>query len=304
MDSPPQVLVIDDDAVVRGLLEYQLRRAGYEPTLAEDGEQGLAMLQAEPDRFASVLLDRTMPGLDGMEVLALLKAQDALRALPVILVTGITDPESVRAGLEAGAYYYLTKPFDAPMLLAIVRTAVNDRREHRTLRDSARRTVGSFALMVRGDYRVRTLEEARLLAGLLAQCSADPERIVVGLSELLVNAVEHGNLGITYEEKTALIDAGAWEAEVARRLQLPENRDKRATVAFERSADEIRYRIEDCGAGFDWRRYLEISPTRAFHTHGRGIAMSRNLSFDRLEYFGAGNQVLAVRGESAAPSPA
>jgi hypothetical protein len=116
--------------------------------------------------------------------------------------------------------------------------------------------------------------------------------------------VEHGNLGITYEEKTALIDAGAWEGEVARRLQLPENCDKRAKIAFERAEGEVRYRIEDCGAGFDWRRYLEISPARAFHTHGRGIAMSRNLSFDRLEYFGAGNQVLAIRCESTAPSAA
>jgi DNA-binding response OmpR family regulator len=304
MDSPTQILVIDDDPLVRGLLEYQLRRAGYEPAMAEDGAHGLAMLQEEPERFASVLLDRTLPGLNGMEVLFRLKADDALRALPVIMVTGIADPESVREGLEAGAYYYLTKPFDSPMLLAIVRTAVNDRREHRTLRDRARRTVGTFSLMVRGDYRLRTLEEARDLAGLLAQCSADPERIVVGLSELLINAVEHGNLGITYEEKSALIDAGGWEAEVARRLQLPGNRDKRAKVAFERTEGEIRYRIEDCGDGFDWRRYLEISPARAFHTHGRGIAMSRNLSFDRLEYFGAGNQVVAIRGEPTAPSAA
>jgi len=298
MNSPAQILVIDDDPLVRGLLEYQLRRAGYEPTLAEDGARGLTLLEEEPERFASVLLDRTLPGMNGMEVLARVKADDALRTVPVILVTGIADPESVRAGLEAGAYYYLTKPFDAPMLLAIVRTAVNDRQEHRTLRDSARRTVGSFSLMVRGDYRLRTLEEARVLAGLLAQCSTDPERIVVGLCELLVNAVEHGNLGISYEEKTTLIEAGAWEEEVRRRLELPENRDKRVSVAFERADGELRYRIEDCGAGFDWRRYLEISPARAFHTHGRGIAMSRSLSFDRLEYSGAGNRVLAVRGES------
>jgi DNA-binding response OmpR family regulator len=304
MDAPPRILVIDDDPLIRGLLEYQLRRAGYEPTLAEDGSRGLSLLQEQPERFASVLLDRTLPGMNGMEVLARVKSDDALRTLPVIMVTGIADPGSVREGLEAGAYYYLTKPFDGPMLLAIVRTAVNDRREHRTLRESTRRTVGSFSLMMRGDYELRTLEEARVLAGLLAQCSADPERIVVGLSELLVNAVEHGNLGITYEEKTALIESGAWEEEVQRRLRLPANRDKRAKVAFERASGELRYRIEDCGAGFDWRRYLEISPARAFHTHGRGIAMSRSLSFDRVEYFGAGNQVLAVRGESPAPPPA
>ena len=250
MESAPRVLVIDDDPLIRGLLEYQLRRAGYDPTLAEDGARGLTLLQEEPERYASVLLDRTLPGMNGMEVLCRLKADDALRALPVILVTGITDPAAIREGLEAGAYYYLTKPFDSPMLLAIVRTAVSDRREQLALRERARRTVGSFSLMVRGDYRLRTLEEARVLAGLLAQCSADPERIVVGLSELLINAVEHGNLGISYDEKTALIDAGAWEAEVARRLDLPENRDKRARVAFERATGEIRYRIEDCGAGF------------------------------------------------------
>ena len=66
-------------------------------------------------------------------------------------------------------------------------------------------------------------------------------------------------------------------------------------LEVERHGADLHYRIEDQGEGFDWRKYLEISPERAFHTHGRGIAMSRMLCFDSLEYVGKGNEVRAVK---------
>jgi len=63
---------------------------------------------------------------------------------------------------------------------------------------------------------------------------------------------------------------------------------------IERGKGELTFVIRDQGAGFDWQGYLEMSPERAFDTHGRGIAMSRMISFDNLEYRGRGNEVKAV----------
>ena len=294
----PEVLVVDDDALIREALQAHLKLAEYEPVLAEDGLQGLALLERDPERYATVLLDRTMPGMDGMEVLARIKGQEALTRIPVIMETALAREKDVQEGLEAGAYYYLTKPFSKKTLLAIVKSAVADRMAYLHLRHEARKATGSFSLMVKGSYAFRTLEEGEALATLLARCSANPERIVMGLSELMVNAVEHGNLGITYEEKSRLMASDSWKLEVERRLGLQENRDKSVQVDVERASNEIRYRIRDQGDGFDWRGYLEISPERAFHSHGRGIAMSRKLCFDQIEFLGVGNEVIATIRET------
>ena len=132
------------------------------------------------------------------------------------------------------------------------------------------------------------------VAILLAKSCPDPEKAVVGLSEILVNGVEHGNLGITYEEKSVLNEAGRWNAEVDRRLSLPENAEKRVTVRLEQRADAVHFSIEDEGDGFDWESYLEVEPERLFDNHGRGIAMSRLASFDDMTYNDKGNRVDAV----------
>ena len=103
--------------------------------------------------------------------------------------------------------------------------------------------------------------------------------------------MEHGNLGVTYDEKSKLMQENLWPREIERRLSLPENRDKFVEVFFESRDDEISIRIRDQGRGFDWEPFLEIDPDRAFDSHGRGIAMARILSFHTLEYVGCGNEV-------------
>jgi hypothetical protein len=108
----------------------------------------------------------------------------------------------------------------------------------------------------------------------------------------MLNAVEHGNLGISYTEKSELVEKGTWHAEVGRRLKLPENRGKHASVTFEREPGGIALTIEDKGAGFDWQSYMGLDPARALDAHGRGIAMSRMVSFDEVVYAAPGNKAV------------
>ncbi len=138
----------------------------------------------------------------------------------------------------------------------------------------------------------RTLHEAQALSLSLAQHLPNPYAVAQGLAELMINAIEHGNLGITYEEKTQLLMEGRWEAEIERRLTLPEHRDKYATVEYVTASDEHILTIRDQGHGFDWRYYLEFPPGRALDPNGRGIAMSKSLAFSNIEYHGNGNTVV------------
>jgi anti-sigma regulatory factor (Ser/Thr protein kinase) len=156
--------------------------------------------------------------------------------------------------------------------------------------------------MASARFEFRTIKEAGELGTLLAYACPEPERQVVGLTELLINAVEHGNLGITYSDKTRLNAEGRWREEVERRLQLDEYKDRKATVEFARDSSGVSIVIRDEGSGFDWTPYLQIDPKRAFDTHGRGIAMAKMLSVSKLEYRGTGNELLAyIEAGSGAP---
>lgn len=232
-----------------------------------------------------------MPNMDGMEFLKAIKAEARFRDIPVVMQTAASAPEEVLEGIKAGVYYYLTKPYEQEMLLGIVGSALRDAQSNKELQESVRRHRSILGLMVNSCFRFRTLEEAKNLAAYIANCFPEPDKTIYELHELLINAVEHGNLGITYPEKTKLIFDHRWDEEVQRRLGLPENRGKFAQISFKAAADAIVVPIKDEGNGFNWKDYLELSPDRVTDPHGRGIATSRMMSFHSLEYLGSGNQV-------------
>lgn len=289
-----RILVAEDEPINLEALTEILTDAGYEVEAVGNAGAAWHALSSEPARFDLVLLDRMMPDMDGIEVLRRMKQRPEMLHLPVIMQTSLGGDEAVAEGLKAGAYYYLTKPFAADTLLAIVGAAIQDFQDYRDLERSARRTGQALICLAHARFEFRTPDEARDISTLIAQVAPDPGRVVLGLSELTLNAVEHGNLGLSYEDKSRLGVGEPLVAEIARRLAMPEFSARRATIEFRRTAGELVFVIRDEGSGFDWRRYLEMSPERAFDTHGRGIAMSRMLSFDRLEYHGCGNEVEAA----------
>ncbi len=293
MPDPARLLLVEDDLVITAIIENILTAEGYRVVSREDGQAAWDLLRQDA-AFDLVLLDRQMPRMDGMAVLRAIKGSSGLEHIPVIMETAMQDHENIREGLDAGAYYYLTKPFQPEVLVAVVRAALQQVAEYRRLRESVQVAERPFGFLREGVFQFQTLEEGRQLAGILALACPDPGRSINGLQELLINAVEHGNLGMTYREKSELLLAGEWEEEVARRLLLPEFRALQVEVFYTRRPDQIRFVIRDQGNGFDWSDYLDFSPERAFDLHGRGIAMARKLSFDSLEYQGNGNTVMAI----------
>jgi DNA-binding response OmpR family regulator len=287
-----RLLVVDDDRATSAFLQRVLEKEGYDVTLSSNGQAALDLLDAEPD-FQTVLLDRQLPDLDGIQVLRGMKASERLKGIPVVLQTVMDSEEEIHRGLQAGAFYYLVKPLDAKVVLQVVAAAVADEAEKRAFWTEIEGLRSAIGLVRRGLFRYRTLQQCHDLVALLAQACPDPKRSVVGLSELMINALEHGNLGITYDEKSELIAARTWAAEIVRRQQLPEHRDKWVTVSLVRSAVRTRFRIQDMGAGFRWTEFQEVNPDRLFDSHGRGILLAKWEAFDRVQYQGNGNCVVA-----------
>ncbi len=291
----PRLLVVDDDPSSVDLIIAHLEEFGYEFTAAYNGAEAWTILNEHPaDTFDCILLDRNMPKMDGIQLLETIKRDDELASIPVILQTALNDREEILEGIHAGAFYYLTKPLQREMLVSITKAAVDDRALYRSMQQQLSEDAGMLAMMTDGVFEYRTIEEATHLGTFLAKASPDPERVVIGLSELLFNAVEHGNLEITYEEKSALGDHRSLVAEVERRLRLPEYANRVARVRFQRYDDTIQIAIEDEGPGFDPEPYLSIDPNRVFDTHGRGIALARLMSFDALSYDHGGRRAVAT----------
>ncbi len=125
-------MVAEDSLVVRTVVCDQLHDEGYETVEAADGSAALIVCAAErPD---AILLDIEMPGLDGHQVLATLKADPELRDIPVVFLTGRTSTDDMVAGLRAGAHDYLKKPFEPAELIARVGGAVRVKRLQDELR--------------------------------------------------------------------------------------------------------------------------------------------------------------------------
>jgi two-component system phosphate regulon response regulator PhoB len=116
------ILVVEDEADIRELIRYNLEREGYSVSDVETGEEGLRLARkSAPDLL---LLDLMLPGMDGLEVCRSFKGEDALRTVPIIIVTAKGEEPDIVTGLELGADDYVTKPFSPRVLVARVRAVL------------------------------------------------------------------------------------------------------------------------------------------------------------------------------------
>jgi DNA-binding response OmpR family regulator len=290
----PKILAVDDEPLIRMILRENLEMAGYQVDEADDGEAAWRLIDAAPDAYGAVILDRMMPHLNGIDLLRRIKADLRMQFIPVILQTALGQQHEVVEGLKSGAYYYLTKPYDAQVLLSVIATALDDYQRHHSVVEKVHIGLSTLGLLRNAEYRFRTPDEAYSLAAYLSNAFPRPEQVAMGLFELFINAVEHGNLDVGYELKGRLQGNDSWREEIARRLNDPVYADRWVHVRVTRLSDALQVEVEDQGGGFDWECYLEMTAERATDTHGRGIAMAKALSFDELEYLGKGNRVRAT----------
>jgi len=123
---PGNILIVDDDPLNRRLLTKHLENDGHRTTQFDNGFAALAAI--ENDQPDLILLDIEMPGLDGIEVLERLKADPGSDHVPVIMISGVDDTDSIVRCIEAGAEDFLPKPFDPAILRARIEAGLNRKR--------------------------------------------------------------------------------------------------------------------------------------------------------------------------------
>ena len=140
-------------------------------------------------------------------------------------------------------------------------------------------------------YELKKLSEAQLIAQEIIQKLALQPRVYIGLLELLLNAIEHGNLEIDHALKTQLIQQKKWHEEINKRYQQAPYKDRYVKITVLEESDHYIITIEDQGAGFDWLYYTNALAEVTDKKHGRGILIAQMISFQQLEYLGKGNKV-------------
>lgn len=218
------IMAVEDSRTQAEALRADLTGAGYEVTVARDGEEALEQL-TDGDAFDLVISDIMMPGMDGYELCRRIKADRRLRDVPVILLTSLRDPVDIVRGLEVGADNFLTKPYDPDRLLSRVESVLQTRVSrdeggsfrlgaqvrllgHQFTVDADRQQIldllmGSFEdlyytnvrLREREEELVRTREQAVMASQTKSRFVArlghelrTPLSAVIGFSQLLLNA--------------------------------------------------------------------------------------------------------------------
>jgi len=182
-ERTPVVLVVDDGAANRELIEACLAGVDCQVRTAEDGPSALRSIQSSaPDL---VLLDVQMPGMDGYEVCRRIKSRQASRLLPVVMITSLDRTSDRVSALEAGADDYMTKPVDRVELVARVRSALRLKRVYDSL-DSAELVIFALAAAVEAKdpfteaHTMRVAESARRIGSRLGLHTADLDALYRG----------------------------------------------------------------------------------------------------------------------------
>jgi CheY-like chemotaxis protein len=289
------ILVADDSPELLRFLGNILRAAGHTVDTAEDGMQALAAVRrSRPD---VVLTDMQMPGLNGLELVDLLRTE--FPGLPVVLCAGEGSEELAVEALRAGAVHYLPKrklTVDAVHVLDEVLTVALTRRKQAIFLDCMTAAEHTFTLGNDPDVAGQLVGHVETLMrqfGLFDP--GEHVRVGIAVQEAVTNAIVHGNLEVSSGLKHG--DWSAYHAEIARRAGLSPYKDRAVTVVVRAARGQsLSVRVRDEGRGFDPASLPDpTDPENMEKGSGRGLLLIRTF-FDRVTHNPTGTEITMEKG--------
>ncbi len=288
--SPKTLLVVDSSSEHRAFVFEQGQKSGLSVIMATDPTVAITTLDmALPD---IVLADMGFPDMGSVDLIRQIKARR-----PACSVIGMGPPatqEATLAALRAGAIDYLSKPFGPEELTRALERGL--RAIPMTLEDSPGILSVEHLVTVKPDpAHVETTVAHVLSKTVVPLTEPQREHLRSALHELLLNAIEHGSLDISFRVKQEALARDHYERLVADRLRDPrfKNRHVRIRTIYDKAARLLQFRIEDEGKGFGWRTLLRKGPdpVSAGFGCGRGIFVARTF-FPDLFYNDQGNEAI------------
>ncbi len=291
-----RVLIVDDEEILRNILSRFLKQANFEPIEAKDGKEAIELFKISNP--ALIISDIMMPKMDGLTLLNEIKKLD--NNAMVILMTGYGNEDILLEALRGGALNFFKKPFNFHELIKFVEHALKHKKEPQfdaLYSEHLVEEIKSFSFPT---------EETNILP-IVNQITLHLKKIVpeseilnikIGIEEILTNAIEHGNLGITFDEKQKAIEEGKWGEFIESRLNINNNRKKLIKINSKLTQEKFEIVVTDEGEGFDWQSLPEVTADNLLRYNGRGIFLTK-IYFDEVIFNEKGNEVTLVKYKKA-----
>ncbi len=288
-----KILIAEDDKMSKFYLEQLLQNNNYDFRSAENGIKALTIYdEYQPD---IVLTDINMPIMDGMELLEAIREKS--QTTIIVIITAYSSERRAIDALRSGANYYLKKPIDSKNILLLLnkyKTILSGR--YATERLPGAITLKAFSIIFDSEFnKIPKIVDRIIIESALDLSESEKLNIELGLGELITNAIEHGNLNISYAEKRAALNKGDIAKLYEERANSPKYAGRKVRVDFFQDHEKYQWTITDHGKGFKWSEIP--NPTENKHISelsGRGIYICRFL-FDKIEYSSKGNMVTATK---------
>jgi YesN/AraC family two-component response regulator len=290
-----EILVVDDEEIIREIIRRKIVSAtDVSVRDAVDGLDALEKLAEHPVDL--VITDIKMPRMNGLELITAMRERGI--DTPVIIVTGYGTLNDAIEAIRLGAVNFVKKPFQTNELLSVIDRVFSIYEEKFHMKDVVP-YVGShevcFALP----------NDQKLFQGVIAyvnesirntwpECSPNMVDIKISMYEALLNAFEHGNLGISSSEKEKLLSESpeSYEKFIAERASKPPYSDRKIKIELKIDSSKLTLAIEDEGDGFDHASLPDPTDPENLMKHlGRGVLLMRNIMTD-VKYVGKGNRLI------------
>lgn len=269
-ELPSDYIVVERLVTATGLEQYTLASTPRLGAVVLDGTQEIEELKRELSHVAMDFIEAGGP--------------------VIVLVDG--EPSEGHPVLDVKSIKVIDKTTGFGAFQRFLFGEVDGFSQISELRHEIEKRTSAIGQIVQGVFQFKTRREAQNLATMLSMTCRDPVPVAIGLSELFINAIEHGCLDIGFEEKGQLLEQGKLAEEVARRQELEPYAGRFATVEFSRVEDRLYFVVRDPGQGFDFKFHMGEHAAHDLK-HGRGIVMAKGC-FSELSYHGTGNEVHAV----------
>jgi FixJ family two-component response regulator/anti-sigma regulatory factor (Ser/Thr protein kinase) len=284
-----RVVIVDAEIKIRESLTRIVKHEHLVSDAYDDGREAFEALREHHDDVVLVIADIKMPSLNGLEFMRLANAE--FPGIPFIVTSGHGTKREIIQALKQGALDYFEKPFGLKEISASIRKV-------RRLADAGHKTVQVYRNLIEKRVVFRIANDIALVhplvGGLIDEvrlaCRIPPSQLPglrMGLHELIVNAIEHGNLELGSELK----DRHNYLDLLKHRAREPRFSERRVMIEVVIVAGSFTCMVQDQGPGFDWRSLPDpTDPENLFKPHGRGVIMAGNF-FDEFFYSESGNQV-------------
>lgn len=242
--QPMRVLAVDDNDMNLFILAKNLKKTGFEVVEADSAPKAWETLEAEANNISFVLLDRMMAHMDGLEIAKKMQQHDTLKLTPIIIESGKVGASIFEEAEEAGASYYLVKPFDNAQMAELCHAALFDVVKKQNIQKQLEK-----ANEPEEQIECHTHHEALVAIANIASASATPLETALGLYELVLNIFEHEYMKPDIDEKRQAFKEGKWATHFFETLAPLKTKNPIAFL-FSRKDDMAEVTIGHEGQGF------------------------------------------------------